>query len=189
MGNRSLSSPIQEIPISDDEMLLVGRISLVWAQLDFLVENILCRLGQFDVDLLNYYFGNKTIAPKLDAIEFYARRCDHKTKQALDEVVSSTRACNAERNLMAHGKWGWHWDETVGCWRSGAYDVGKKRWFYTHQLNDLHERMVLACSYADVAFYLIGPERTSPPANKNRPFFVSAVDPTLVRVPRPFFER
>jgi hypothetical protein len=69
-----LSSPVYQLPLTDDELILVGRITLVWAQIDFQIDGILTALHRLDEEQFAAFFGRMMIGGKVQAVRSAKRR-------------------------------------------------------------------------------------------------------------------
>jgi hypothetical protein len=63
-----LSSPVYQLPLTDDELILVGRITLVWAQIDFQIDGILTALHRLNEEQFAAFFGRMMIGGKVQAV-------------------------------------------------------------------------------------------------------------------------
>lgn len=165
-----LSSPVYQLPVSDDELLIVGRITLMWAQLDFQLDAILTSLHKIDGEQFTAFFGRTMIGAKVQAVKAATKRASSSAVQiALGEMCDAISKCLTDRNLMTHGMWGWNWNEDQGAWESCAISHRKGQAFVASELPELHEKIVEAALKVDRGYYLLV-WKTEPPTTRNRAF-------------------
>lgn len=172
-----LSSPVYELPIADDELLLVGRITLMWSQLDFQIDGILAALHRLDGEQLAAFFGRIMIGGKVQAIKKAVHRAPSgSAQQALSAMCESINGCLEDRNLLTHGMWGWNWDEENVRWEPAATSHLIRTTFSASELPDLHERIVEAAVRTDRAYYLTV-HREEPSTTRNRAYTSAPFQP------------
>lgn len=177
MSGKALASPVYEIPISDDDLMIVGRITLQWAQIDFQVDALLMALHQIDEEQFKAFFGTSMIGRKMQALKAAAPRASSPEEQsAVNDLVLAVSACIEDRNLMTHGMWGWHWEDDAQQWDACAMNHSKKKRFSSSELFDLHDRIINATEQTDYAYSLIV-WRTPPAATRNRQYLASPFPP------------
>lgn len=164
----SLSSPVYQFPMADSRINLVGRITLIWAQIDFQIDGILMALHGIDADQLDAFFGNSTVGRKIAVVRNAIHRAaSHETQVSLTTFCNVVAPCVANRNLMTHGMWGWVWDEEKGEWIASAVNHRRKEALSVDELEDLHEKVVTAALGADEAHSLVT-VGAPPPSTRNR---------------------
>ncbi|HMG48826.1 MAG TPA: hypothetical protein VK614_15370 [Allosphingosinicella sp.] len=175
--------------MDDRALTLVGRITLIWAQIDFQIDGILMGLHGIDADQLESLFGSSTVGRKITGVKRAVHRAANQdVRAALTAFCEATATCIADRNLMTHGMWGWVWNEE-GRWEACAVNHRRKNALSVDQLEDLHERVVAAALKADEAHSLIT-TGTSPPETRNRAVAYSPFPPeTAPCGPPPRYDR
>ena len=172
-----LSSPVYQLPLTDDELLIVGRITLAWAQIDFQIDGVLTALHRLDDEQFTAFFGRMTIGGKVQAVRVALKRAPSETAHtSLTEMCDAISECLADRNLMTHGMWGWNWDAQNARWESCAISHRKGQAFSASELPNLHEKVVLAAVKADHAYSRIV-FGTEPAATRNRTYASSPFPP------------
>ncbi len=151
-----LSSPVYQLPLTDDELMLVGRITLVWAQIDFQIDGILTALHRLDEEQFAAFFGRMMIGGKVQAARSAQARAPSETARiAVAEMCDAVSDCLRDRNLMTHGMWGWNWDGGNTRWESCAISYRKGHALAAAELPALHEEIVNAAVKVDQAYYRI----------------------------------
>ena len=162
----ALSSPIHEMPLSDEDLLIVARITLMWSHIDGFVDVLLMMTGRLSPGMFDHFFGSKTITPKLEAVRLYAAERPDLPQAAIAEMCKLVTDCNRDRNLMTHGTWGWRLEGDV--YTACAWSRTKKSYFDVERLEDLHERVYRASVSADVVFHAVTGLGEPPPARNRR---------------------
>ncbi len=116
-----LSSPVYEIPMSDEELIIVGRITLMWSHMDVQVDLILSQIGRFTPEVFSHFFGGNTINRKIETIRVYSKSINEPLKGKLITMCDAVSDCVRDRNLMTHGMWGWEVDKTSRKYRACAW--------------------------------------------------------------------
>jgi hypothetical protein len=174
-----LSSPVWEFPLSDEALVIIARITLMWGRFDSELDQIVRHLYRLSVEEFATNFGGKMTGPKLDSL--YAgtsrARCDE-SRNAISEMVASGRNCISDRNLMTHGSWGWNWNSRERLWYPAAYSINKKNFFYAHQLPGLHERVIKATvAAAKVSHLEFVPEHPYEDRRNRRCLYAAGIHP------------
>lgn len=172
-----LLSPVYHIPLSEAQLVLIGRITVVWAQVDFHLDRILMSLHNIDEEQCKTFYGRTTIGPKSDAAKIACSRARSElSRSSIAEMCADIGLCLRDRNLMTHGMWGYIWDADIDDWVPGAVSINKREYLPAAELSDLHEKVIRAALSADLAFYrqVHGQE---PPPGYNRSFASSPFPP------------
>ena len=178
-----LLSPVYQFPFPDEKLVIIGRITLMWGQIDVQVDQILMDLYRLGYDKFDHLFANKTVGPKTEAVRVALDRSrDNLAREALVEMATSVSSCVSERNIMTHGLWGWRYEPDNGLWHQCAWSRPKDRLFYARDLVPFHNKMAEAARKTDTAWHLqiMG---TPPPTNMNRKYMFSPLDPGVVGAP------
>lgn len=126
-------------------MLLMGRIAIMWGQVDETFNSVLRWLLSVSPDIFESLLGNQMIGTRNNHLRALttrlARACDREL--ALD-AHRQMQEILPIRNAAMHGCWGYFVeDPTYSNLRSGTFNHQKpKVRFYVDDLPDLYERMV-----------------------------------------------
>lgn len=163
------------MPVSDDDLIIIGRITLIWSQIDVSIDRIIMLICRFDYDQYSHLFRNKTLTPKIEALKVFSN--EHKHKDKIDEMIVAVSACVANRNLITHGIWGWEHKSKTNSFRACAHSINRGSTFYASDLYDFHERVHAASVKVDEAFCLLMMNKQAP-NSRNRPSVFADSAPT-----------
>lgn len=94
-------------PLTHDQHAQIGRIAILWGQVDMFVDSLLTFVIGISAELRFELFADKQIGMKLDALrKFTAKLQTSKEKQQLQKFISLVDAIKADRNQCFHGTWG-----------------------------------------------------------------------------------
>ncbi len=175
-----LHSPVYRPPLAKLQLEIVGRITLVWSQIDGQVDVLVMHAYGLGYPQFDHLFANKTITPKLEALRVAVEQWpDSEKKAKMFAMTSAVTACVPERNLITHGQWGWHWNKETRMWDSCAWTRQKQRRFEADSLVDLHNRVVDASYLCDEVHHeIIGLSAHIPwQREANQPVLYSSVSP------------
>jgi hypothetical protein len=168
--------------LTDEELIIVGRISLMWGHIDTNLDQIIMSLLEIGFKQFDSLFSGKLVGPKCDAVMAHSINIsDAEVIAALQVFVASAKDCLTERNTLAHGLWGWEW--TDGTWASTAFSRSKNQTFRGANLRQLHEKIQAASVAGDVALQKLG--KVAVVSNsRNRPFVITSGE-DLKTLPQP----
>jgi hypothetical protein len=167
MVNSVLSKPVYALPMKADGLAMIGKITLIWGQIDSQVDGILITLGKFNREQYDHLFGYKTIGPKLQALRVFARVADEPIRGLVTDMCEAVSDCSAKRNLMTHGLWGWEYEKEENLYHSCAWSRSKNKMFYLSEIEGLYERAIEAGLKTDATWYRVMMNQ-SPPEGRNR---------------------
>lgn len=171
----NLSSPLYEMPMEDSDILIIGKITLIWSQIDMGVETILRCVGRFEKDQFDHFFKNKTIMPKLEAIRIYSKKLNIPKRSAVITMCEVVARCNKERNLIMHGTWCWMKKGQI--FTAGAYSMASKDFMPVTKLPSFYEQIVDASIKTDAAMFELLGIKPDPKARNRPPMTVADHDP------------
>ena len=141
-------------PLTDTEHATIGRIALLWGQVEHFVEVLLpivTGLTQDEMDTLQ--ISSKTIASKVDFLAKASARVGREDiRDGIKSFCAIIHETKGQRNHIFHGIWGWRGDDRTkrvfpaACKRS---DVGSP--FPADKLNALEKKL---CKCARMGFDL-----------------------------------
>ena len=168
-----LSHPVFQVPLSDADLQILGRITVMWGHIETNVELLLIVLGGEGYGFAAYdaEFGKQAIGGKIRALKDRRERSrDPDSRDRLDAFVKAAFAVLDDRNAVAHGLWGWH--QRPDGHFPVAHHRNRAKLFSSSDLPALHERLVNVCVKAEEAFHTetgIFPL----PIARNRPYIVT----------------
>lgn len=119
-------APAYKIPLNDEELLLVGRITILWGQIEFFVDDIICAIHGIDREQLDLFASGQMIGSRVNFIDKGIARIKSKAlRDQANRVVKEIRRVGPDRNMLTHGIWGFHVNKARTQQRAGAHS--KKR--------------------------------------------------------------
>jgi hypothetical protein len=99
--------PAYVSPLTHDEHAQIGRIAVLWGQIDSFVDSLLTFVLGIPVELRSELFADKQIGAKLDALRKFAPKLKPaERREQVQKFVRMIDAAKAERNQCFHGAWG-----------------------------------------------------------------------------------
>lgn len=139
-----LSSPLYEIPMDDRDLLLLGRIAVVWTQMEGTLSDLRYNIAPYALEEF-YAIERLTMGPRLDDLEKAARdNPDPATDELIRQTITAVRACLADRNAIAHGLAGWAWVAADQGHEAIFFNRGRTHRLPVSQLPRLHEQIIQA---------------------------------------------
>jgi hypothetical protein len=128
-----------EIPLSDEELVDLGRFFALWGQMDLMICMVLSLLTNCTLPAPLTFLGGSTTGPKLNLLQRQKVR-NEGTAAHLKQTCSRIGKLLDDRNHIAHGMWGIHTDDR-GAERAGSYFPrrGVDDPLYTDRLSELCE--------------------------------------------------
>jgi hypothetical protein len=102
-------APAFAVPLNNDELMILGYIGLVWGQIDFLTDQILCFVYAFDKEQRDRFLSDKMMATKVDWLAKDLVRLPDELHDDTKRFVEMIQATKQLRNGAFHGVWGWRW--------------------------------------------------------------------------------
>lgn len=99
-------------PLTDKEHATIGRIALLWGQIESAVEHLVCLVSGLTWDELDAIgVAGKPIAQKVDYLKATSKRlADDKQRERVVAFCISIHDTKSDRNHLFHGIWGWRAD-------------------------------------------------------------------------------
>lgn len=101
-----LSSPLYEIPMSDADLVILGRITITWAQIDWQIDQLLMHVAKLSTVEYKHQYGSKTLPPKIQSLRVFADRLNRVDNESIISACDAIKSCESDRNIMTHGQWG-----------------------------------------------------------------------------------
>lgn len=166
-----------EIPLSDYELMLLGRITAIWSHIELVVDVLLRELHKIDQQQFEEFFGDKQMGNKLSALMRCASRSPHQNaKDQISAFDATITPLLTDRNHVVHGLWG-HRIDRAGKIKEPAAHSHKRREtpFNSSRPRELCNRLATASIMADdLSISLLG---YPPRPNEGRRFFFGPTVP------------
>ena len=124
-----MDDPLQYLPgyvspLTDKEHARIGRIAILWGQIEHFVEELLPHVtGLSRAELAALQVTSKTIASKVDFLTAATARLDNpKDREAIRAFCGIIHETKMQRNHVFHGIWGWRGDSQ----RKKVYPAARK---------------------------------------------------------------
>lgn len=113
-----MSDPLELLPgyvspLTDKEHATLGRIAVLWGQIEHFVEELLpAATGLSRDDLEALQVTSKTIASKVDFLATASKRInDERLRNEVLNFCAIIHETKTQRNHVFHGMWGWRGDD------------------------------------------------------------------------------
>ena len=94
-------------PLTHDEHAQLGRIAVLWGQVEMFVENLLTAVFGITPELRARLFSDKPIGAKLDLLSSFTKDMPKgEAAKAVAAFLSLAHEVKSERNQCFHGVWG-----------------------------------------------------------------------------------
>lgn len=101
--------PAYKLPLSDDDLIMLGRLMAYWAQVDMFVDELIEMLFSIDYQKRVVLVGDKMVGAKLSILRKGISLCDSpELARAVTTFADLATAVQAKRNHAAHGVWAWY---------------------------------------------------------------------------------
>jgi hypothetical protein len=97
-------------PLSDEELMELGRFFALWGQMDLMICMALSQLTNCTLPATLAFVGATTTGPKLTLLQRQKVR-DQETAAHLKQTCKRIARLLDDRNHFAHGMWGIHTDD------------------------------------------------------------------------------
>ena len=95
-------------PLTHDQHAQIGRIAILWGQIDMFVDGILTHVLGISAELRRELFSERQIGSKLDVLKsFCLKISDHDGKKEVQKFIEIVYQSKAMRNRCFHGTWGY----------------------------------------------------------------------------------
>lgn len=167
--NLGLSSPVFEIPMEDNDLIIIGRIAVVWGQIIFELDGILLHLmDNLSVDTLREYPTRSLNRKLADLWRELSKPENEPHRKLLRDVHNAIDAASSDRNVVFHGLWGYWLKKEDREWIGAAKSYTRDDPFFLPSLKELHERVVRASELVADAQWILLVGDGEPPRNRNR---------------------
>lgn len=167
--NLGLSSPVHEIPMDDTTLIIIGRIAIIWGQINFHLDHVLMELmGTRTVENLRDYPLRSLKRKLTDLWRELSRPENIENRPLLTRIHAAIDGLASDRNVIFHGLWGYEWDPTAVCWKIMSKSYTRDDPFYVDDLREFHERLVTASEAVSDAWWILLVGKGEPPRERNR---------------------
>lgn len=106
-------SPGYVSPLTDKEHATIGRIALLWGQIEHFVDELLPEISGLSREQLEaLQVKEKPMASKVSFLKASAKRHNHEpTSQSVAKFCGLVEDTKMQRNHIFHGIWGWRGDD------------------------------------------------------------------------------
>ncbi len=169
---KPLLPPPFEIPFDDQQLILMGKIAVLWGHIDEAFNTSLRWALHMDQELFQRLFCDQMIDSKLAIFRLAGEKLPSAHAKSLFEMVGAQlTAIIPQRNAAMHHCWGrFVLDSSDAHTRVGTYSHQKpKKRFYVEQLPKLYDDMVAAMQFlANIRLFMVDekPEFTTFKQNK-----------------------
>lgn len=111
MRPRLVIDPAFAVPLSPQELHDLGVIAVVWGQIDFILDEIICHIHGFDTHQRATFVTDKMIGTKLDLVRSDYERLPKKFHPPIKALITRLSLIKQNRNSAFHGVWGWKWEK------------------------------------------------------------------------------
>ena len=102
------NTPAYAIPLTDKQLIALGRITAIWAQVDLMVDKLLSLVHDLNPVQFRMLVGDKMVGSKLNLLEQSLILIeDGPRHDSIEKFVKLATAVLSERNHATHGVWGW----------------------------------------------------------------------------------
>lgn len=139
--DKHLPQPAYEIPLTDEELLLVGKIGIMWAQIDEFFNQVIRITLDMPSDLFEHFLADRMIGSKKDTFKRYAKMIPNpETRKRAHHLIEKIENVLPKRNLAFHGCWGSYVVNTKPhTLRAGAFNRQKpKQRLYAYEIEQLY---------------------------------------------------
>lgn len=141
---KSLPPPPFEIPLTDEDLILMGKIAVMWGQIDEGFNSILRWVLKLDPKVFESLLGNQMIGSRVRHLKAATPTSTRpRARDLLAEVTRRMADILPMRNAAMHGCWGrFPTDATYSAWDVGTFNHQKPSdRFYAKQLPALYRDM------------------------------------------------
>lgn len=181
-----LSSPVYDIPMDDNELIVIGRIAVVWGQIIFHLDSILLELmGNRTVETMRSY-PLTGVSTKLGHLHRELSKPENTHQRThLRNLHTAIDGLVSDRNVIFHGLWGYWLDQEDRRWVAASKSYSRDEAFSIEDLRDFHERLIAASVTVSDVWWLLMVNEGEPPQNRNRRQFWSDHEPSADDPPQP----
>lgn len=96
------------IPLSDEDQARLGRIVVMWGQVESVLDYIIQAFTPIDEAAYKSLLGGRMLSTKVGIVLNLAKEITNlRTMKACEELCSLINASSSDRNDAVHGRWGY----------------------------------------------------------------------------------
>lgn len=188
---KPLPVPPFDIPLSDEELVLMGKIAVMWGQIDEAFNSTLRWVMKINPVVFESLLGNQMIGTRVNHLRATLSTVqDAKSREMLGRLIEAMNNVLPDRNAAMHGCWGrFVLDPSYKKFRIGTYNHQKpKTRFYTSDLRRLYRSLTEVLTLlAELLLRSVEHDPEPTQFNRNKIFF--APQPPDERAAGVWFER
>jgi hypothetical protein len=173
----TLSEPLYAIPLTDEQLLILGRINVMWGHIDHMADLIIRLLHNFAPRQVDVFLKSPAVGTKAGIIRRSAEYApDAASKVAVLDACSALDPLTSDRNHVVHGIWGWAkpGDEPIAF-----MDQKQQQHFHAKDLAELHNKIAAAMPIVEAASCALSGALHDPSLRNRRIFFAPHDPPPL----------
>jgi hypothetical protein len=149
---KPLAFPAYQIPLTDEQFILFGRISAAWSQIEYHLEHIVCRVHGISFTQLELFSKGIMMSGKIDFLAAALQQVEPPSAKVLaTELVAELKNLVSDRNVMTHGLWGYWTDGPTPSMPAAYSNKRKQRPLVAIDLMRIHNKtMVITWLSADL---------------------------------------
>ena len=159
-----IEQPAYLSPLTDAEHAQLGRIAILWGQIDWLLDELIVTALKLTREQQNAVIADKMIGaklallkPRLDGIE------DERARASAEKFAKLVAETKTDRNRIFHGVWGWRFlVRQRRIERCVRHPKGLESPFKASHLPDLEKRLCEAATHGITAVVIIDGRKPSP---------------------------
>ncbi|MEO4040356.1 hypothetical protein AAFN47_01965 [Hoeflea sp. CAU 1731] len=126
---KELPPPPFDLPLSDPDLLLMGKIAILWGQIDESFNSCLRLVLKIDNRVFESLLGNQMIGSRVSHMKAAIHTAtDSRNRELLSEIVSKMEDVLPSRNAAMHGCWGRYvLDPSYKKFRVGTFNHQKPK--------------------------------------------------------------
>jgi len=100
--------PAFTVPLTDEHLIALGRLTAIWSQIDFLIDYAIERVFDLSPTARDTLVGERMVGTKLKLLEKGCQTLDDDHLRVLVErFATMAGAIKNKRNHACHGLWAW----------------------------------------------------------------------------------
>jgi hypothetical protein len=101
--------PAFRIPLSPDQLTLLGVFCAIWSQIDYFAGLTIAGLLKTPIGAAETFMENMTTGPRINMLRRLSARIeDEEHKKLAKTFCTDMSPLIEDRNHLLHGMWGWH---------------------------------------------------------------------------------
>jgi hypothetical protein len=167
-----LDEPLYAFPIDDAQLVILGRITIMWGHVDSAIDQIVDQIHRFRPFQAEIFLPSTTVGTKVSIVKkSLSLVSDEEARLKISAALEALERLLPDRNHVTHGRWGWHVDlQTHETTPAAEWGRRRQQPFLGSELADLHNKIATAARLVDEAFYAVWRKAPAPIGVNNRRF-------------------